>query len=135
MQSITPPTDSLYKFIAVFCLGLIIACAIAFTSLNTTHNRYVYEGLLCAVDVQKAEMTQDKKDSFSKSIMDLLLASKEDNDCLCKCLGGIIGASLWAAIWAFKKWYVNEQKIRDHLLRIELKERLAVGKGGNEHTG
>ena len=121
MQSpLTPPTDSLYKFVAIFCLSLILASMLGVVHLNTSHNRFVYEGLGKMLEFNIASEDKDSVNAFSQTVLKLLRTSKKNADFLSWCLVAVNTCAFIGAWRAFHLWFKREQKIRDQLLELEL---------------
>jgi hypothetical protein len=118
----TAPTDSLYKFISIFCLGLIITCIISFVSIHNRHNAFVFDAIQqeyeIRADVTDVSERQDRLDT----LLSIVSTAKADTQFFQRGLAVIAGGSTSFAFCFFFLWYFKEQRLKDELLKLTLKK-------------
>lgn len=129
------PSDSLYKFASIFCLGLLLACVVAFVTVTNQYGaaREKYNDKLIEIDYEaatKGEMTPQKQ-RMRKTYSDMIVFSREDaRFYLFFILAGIVSAIV-GAIWGFKRWMVNLQQYIDQQVQLETQILMRKAQGEN----
>ena len=121
----TAPTDSLYKFISIFCLGLIITSIVSLVAITNRHNAFVFDVIQQEYALRDDPNPTPNKEAHLESILSLAQISKKDTDCLQQLLIHVAPVATFISILSFGLWYIKEQHLKDELLKLTLK-----GEGG-----
>ncbi len=125
MQPNVPvPTDSLYKFSALFGLALIISAVFigAYVHVNVNDKFYRY------VDVYYGPSKRDEADEakFKKHIEAQVEELKSSTTIAMYGIGGGLGAGIMLCIYGFGRW-IKIQPLHDELLELQVaKTRMEV---------
>ncbi|MBN2729937.1 MAG: hypothetical protein JXR53_12000 [Bacteroidales bacterium] len=116
------PTDSLYKFYAIFGLSLIIFCLGALVYNNNMRNARIIEAQMKRADLEERS-TLNSADSLKLRTlkMDVEITVSNDNFYTIA-LGVILSIGIMVAIYGFNKWQVKIQNIEDEMKVYQLKK-------------
>tara|TARA_B100001179_G_C18405182_1_gene323464 strand:- start:174 stop:608 length:435 start_codon:yes stop_codon:yes gene_type:complete len=113
------PTDNLYKFITIFSIALMLACAYAFTSIYDSHLREYQTIKLKAIELEAIEKPTSPQELTLKYYRDQMIRNETDKKTLMfwPAFGFVI--SICGAVWGFWAWKKNLQVYLDRQIKYE----------------
>lgn len=116
------PTDSIYKFYALFGLLLFVFCAASTIYVTRSTNDLIFTSsieyeILKAIEKPTAVETA-KREGIEKRVE----IAVSDKALFSKVLGVIAGLAIVAMAYGFSKWHRQVQPIQDETARLQLEK-------------
>lgn len=116
------PTDSIYKFHALFGLLIFIFCIGATLYLTRTTNELIFTSVIeyeTLKTIEKPTSVEAAKRQGIEKRVEIALADKEF---FLAAIGVIAGVGIFSMFYGFSKWHRKIQPIQDEMARLQLEK-------------
>ncbi|WP_078118479.1 hypothetical protein [Thiosocius teredinicola] len=123
MQGQIPlPTDSLYKFSALFGLLIVIASFASIMLISKSTNDLLFESNVEYVTLKSMQARSVPQEAQFSALKRKIEVALDDKKFLRNAISVFAAFGFCLLGWGFYKWYVEVQPVQDELARLSLKK-------------